>query len=196
MLAVSYTEKEEPNGETRGKIKLLEIPSGMVLQTLTGHAKQVTSLCFSPDGKTLASGSWDYTVRVWNVSTGQELWSSEEPPVRHYSVPFSPNGKVVATARWGGGGKLWDASNGAERLRLAGVESVHGLTFRHDGRVLAGGDSKGALLFWDPVTGTRRGKIQLSAGPILGVAYSPEGGYLAAANSDGSVYILRLPPPK
>src|SRR6266849_1082838 len=63
----------------------------------TGHSQNVTSVSFSPDGKTLASGSYDNTVKLWDVSTGAELRTLEGLSQNVTSVSFSPDGKTLAS---------------------------------------------------------------------------------------------------
>ena len=78
---------------------------------LTGHNRLVLSVAFSPDGKTLATGSNDDTVRLWDPATHQQIGS---PLTGHnslvLSVAFSPDGKTLATGSHDGTVRLWDVA--------------------------------------------------------------------------------------
>ena len=81
--------------------------------TLKGHSKRVSSVAFSPNGKRLASGGWDNTVKLWNTADGTELLTLKKHSRQVQAVAFSPEGRRVAS---GGGGanmtvKIWYALN-------------------------------------------------------------------------------------
>ena len=76
-------------------MKVWDAQTGQELLTLKGHSGRVKSVAFSPDGKRLASASWDETVKVWDAQTGQELLSLKER--WRNSVAFSPDGKRLAS---------------------------------------------------------------------------------------------------
>nr|NCR81091.1 WD40 repeat domain-containing protein [Microcystis aeruginosa K13-10] len=76
--------------------------------TLKGHDDLVTSVNFSPDGKTLVSGSWDKTIKLWNVETGQEIRTLKGHDSAVYSVNFSPDGKTLVSGSWDNTIKLWN----------------------------------------------------------------------------------------
>ena len=82
-------------------------------RALTGHMNQVAAVAFSPDARTLASGDWSGTVKLWSVATLQEVASTEAHEGRVHCLAFSPDGQTLATGAEAGPGKgavfLWRA---------------------------------------------------------------------------------------
>lgn len=78
----------------------------------TGHSQQVNAICYSPDGKYIASGSDDNTVKLWNSETAQELRTFKGHSARVHSVDWSPNGAYVASAATKDSVQIWEAKTG------------------------------------------------------------------------------------
>ncbi|MBK6997432.1 MAG: PD40 domain-containing protein [Lewinellaceae bacterium] len=78
-------------------VKIWDLSSGKVLQTLDGHSASVNSVAFSPDGKWLATGSSDETAKIWDWTSGKVLHTLEGHTASVNSVCFSPDGKQIAT---------------------------------------------------------------------------------------------------
>src|SRR5262249_25587903 len=109
-----------------------------------GHTNSVNAITFSPDGRCLASASTDYTVRVWDAQTGQEIRTLRGEPMRAFtSVAFSPDGRRLASAAHGRGSssdpgelRVWDLETGQETLSLREPTGwINGVAYSPDGRL-------------------------------------------------------------
>ena len=168
------------------KLNLIEYPEEFI-----GHKDYVDIAVLSPDGRTLASGSRDRTIRLWDVATGEPLKTLTGPNSDILNLAFSPDGRVLAS----GSGEeiwLWNASTGQHLQTLAGYAAgVSCVSFSVDGRILAGG-SDGEILLWEVVTG-REVKRLLVDGYVRGIDFSPDGRKLASAVA-GSLYLWDIVP--
>ena len=107
------------------------------IATLEEHAREISSVVFSPDGKILASGSYDNTVKLWDVATGASLSTLEGHEYVVYSVAFSPDGKTLASGSSDRTIKLWDVATGANIATLKGYGlEVSSVAFSPDGQRL------------------------------------------------------------
>jgi WD40 repeat protein/tetratricopeptide (TPR) repeat protein len=164
--------------------------------TLRGHTHWVWSVCFSPDGRRLATASVDRTVKVWDAQTGQEILTLRGHTEGVRSVCFSPDGRRLATAsaRWTsmdlpGEVKVWDAQTGHELRTLRGhTGEVQSVCFSPDGRRLATASWDRTVRVWDAQTGQEQLTLK---GPsiVWGVCFSPDGRRLASADGDNTVKV-------
>src|SRR5205085_1673029 len=92
-----------------GQLKLWDLATGKERATFRGHTSSVSSVAFSPDGRTLVSGSYDHTVKVWEVSSGQ-LRSTRANNHMVRAVAFAPDGKLIASGSLDKTVRLWDAT--------------------------------------------------------------------------------------
>ena len=87
-------------------VKIWNWPEGTVQKNLRGHTKPVMSVCWSPDGKVLASGSQDGTAKLWDAQRGH-LLATYECADQALEVQFTPDGKFIVTGGWNPPLKLW-----------------------------------------------------------------------------------------
>ena len=157
------------------------------------HKSDVNSVAFSPDGKTLATGSRDATVKLWNVSDGRELRTLLAHQDSVSSVAFSPDGKTLATGSWDNTVKVWNVSDGRElRTLLAHQDSVSSVAFSPDGKTLATGSRDAAVKLWNVSDGRELRTLQAHQSFVSSVAFSPDGKTLATGSSDNTVKLWNV----
>src|SRR5436190_4910569 len=135
--------------------------------TLQGHTGEVVSVAFSPDSKTLASASYDGTLKLWDITTGKERATLGEYKGCLGCVAFSPDGKTLASGAIGSPDpfpdlkyvKLWDVATGKVRTTLKGdTFHVYSVAFSPDGKTLA--SVNGDVTLWDLATNKKRATVQ------------------------------------
>ena len=153
-----------------------------------GHGGLVNSITFSPDGRLLASGSSDKTIKLWEVSTGRLLKTLKGHVEDVNSVAFSPDGRLLA----GGGDdsviKLWEVSTGKLMYTFKGSwNGVLSIAFSPDGKYLASGSRDGILRIWRVSTGKLLYAVE-EENWVTSVSFSPNGELLAS----GVNYTIKL----
>jgi WD40 repeat protein/serine/threonine protein kinase len=162
--------------------------------TLRGHGDMVLSVAFSPDGKRIASGSRDNTVKIWDTEKGGE-------PLRTLvghnggvpSVAFSPDGKRIVSGSWDETLKIWDVETGREVRTLRGHKAeVTSVAFSPDGKRIVSGSAQRdrTVKIWDAETGNEVMTLSGHRGAVHSVAYSPDGRRIASVSVDQRVAVL------
>jgi WD40 repeat protein/serine/threonine protein kinase len=162
--------------------------------TLHGHTRYIRTLAFSPDGRRLASASWDDSVKVWDASAPGERLTLRGVAKGFVGVAFSPDGLRLASAGWNHNDnvQLWDLLTG----KLIRVFSGHtdyatSVAFSPDGHCLASSSNDKTVRVWDAVTGKELLSLP-HADRVESVAFSPNGKHLASASLYGTVNVWNL----
>ncbi|GAA6618595.1 eIF2A-related protein [Scytonema sp. NUACC26] len=146
---------------------------------LEGHSKKVGSINFSPDGKMLASGSWDGTIKLWSLE-GKELRTLKHGRAV-FNVAWSPDGKILASGSRDGTIKLW-SKDGKELRTLKHGRAVFSVAWSPDSKMLASGSRDGTIKLWS-LEGKELRTLKHSPA-VFSVAWSSDGKMLAAGGGD------------
>ncbi|MCE6998156.1 TIR domain-containing protein [Saccharothrix sp. S26] len=185
-------------GDAAGVVWVRDVPDGAVRWRLPGHAERVWALAFHPDPDVpvLATADDSGAVRIWDLTTGEETRRLLTPGgTAVYTVSFSPDGSRLVAGGQSADLRIWDPVSGecVHHLDAHGGH-VYAAAFHPTERLLASGDTTGAVRLWrlpdsddDRPTGTALQHRQATA--VYHLAFSPDGSTLASGDSDGTVRV-------
>ncbi|HMC89177.1 MAG TPA: WD40 repeat domain-containing protein, partial [Gemmataceae bacterium] len=173
------------------------LPAQALLRFSTAAARSggyVTSLAFSPDGKTLAAGVDNNLIFLWDVATGREIAQLHGHRHRVWTVAFSPDGAMLASGSSDQTIQLWNAATHSPLRVLKGHKgAVRTLAFTPDGRLLASGSEDQSIRIWDPAAGKLLQTLPNQKAVIRTVTFSPDGQRLASGGDDNTIQLWSLP---
>ena len=157
------------------------------LQTFSGHSNGVSSVVFSPDGKTLASGSKDTTIKLWSVDKGECFRTLSGHSIYIWSVAFSPDGKTLTSGSSDCTIKFWSVDSGECLRTLDVLRYASSIVFSPDGKTLASGCGDTTIKLWSADKGECLRTLSGHFTDVLSVAYSPDGKTLASGSADKTI---------
>ena len=158
--------------------------TGEELHTLRGHTQEVRTLAFSPDGQRIATGSFDGLTKIWDATNGQELLNLKGHTYLVVSLAWHPTKERIATSGFDGTARIWDTTHGAEILNLEGHSGrINAIAFSLDGTLIVTGGDDRTIRLWDSESGKEMSSMS-SKGPIVSVAFSPDGKRLVTIYSE------------
>ncbi len=170
-------------------------PAGQVLV----HSGAVASIAFSRDGQLLATGTYDKSVRIWDVATGKPMGQPIPQPDIVNAIEFSPDGRRLLAATGfrdhsvASSARVWEVATGKPTCPpLSHPATIRGAVFRPDGGVVITGAYDGLIRFWNPVTGQPSGEPIRVPAQVMALAVSRDGAYLAVGCNSGEAFVYSL----
>lgn len=166
-------------------------PTWNLRQTITAHSDWVRCMSFTPDSLKLVSGSFDKTIKLWQLDTGADIYALGERLKGVFALAVSPDGKLLAS----GGDEtieLWNLETGTLRHNLSQHQaSVRALAIAPDSKTLISGSFDQTIILWSLPDGIVS-KTMIDQEPIAAIALSADGTFLASTGDDGSIKIWSL----
>ena len=201
ILSVAFSRDDQllASSDTQGNIYLREMPYGRIKAVYSAHQTWIWKVAFSPDGRWLASGSYDGMVKIWEVATGQCVNTiNHKNPVGY--LAWSPDGTQIASVGLGPCFNIWDVETGTlvntldiQAPRLACVAWGQSRTSAGDSfslLVCPDGDRK--ILLWDAVSGEQLQVLSGHTDLVWSVTLNSDGTLLASSSQDGTIKIWDL----
>jgi cytochrome c len=154
---------------------------------LEGHTAPIAALAVSPDCATLASASWDHTVRLWPLAGGvPRVLDGHTQNVN--GLAFAPDGRTLVSVGYDQSVRIWPLSGPPTPTVVAMPSPLNAVAVGSDGEIAAGG-ADGKLYFLTGA-GAAAGEIAAGPTPVISIAISPDGALVAAATIGGSVVVI------
>jgi len=177
-----------------GRRVVLPDPTGELIRTLKGHEHWVWCLALTPDGKMLAGGSFDRTVRLWSLPDGKLIrtLTGHREPI--WCLSITPDGKTLASGGLDKTVRLWSLPDGELIRTLEGhKKGVWCLSITPDGKILASGSYDNTVRLWSLPDGEFIKTLEGHTNGFRCLALTPDGRILASGGYDNTVRLWRLP---
>ncbi|GHO45987.1 tetratricopeptide repeat protein [Ktedonospora formicarum] len=171
---------------------LLVPPQPQLLSAYNGHNDVVSGVAWSPNGKYIASGSYDRTVQIWDAQTRRLITTYHGHTELVWRVAWSPDSKYIASVGNDRTLQVWNAMNGNLLFVVKQENLAHGVAWSPDGTLVASSNLSGIIKVWNVNTQKQVYEIKSHLDGVHGLAWSHNGRYLAAANENNTVDIWNL----
>lgn len=179
-----------------GEVRQWNVADGKVARIFKGHRDMILALALSPDGKTLATGSYDQKIKLWNVADGTERKTLSGHNGAVFGLAFRPDGKLLASASADRTVKLWDVASGERRDTLSQPsKEQYAVAWSADGKRLAAGGADNRIRVWSVSPEARETTNPLVVArfaheqPILRLVWSADGKAMLSSAQDGTVRV-------
>lgn len=164
-----------------------------VLYICQGHSNHITAVAWSPDGKYIASASYDKTVLIWNAINGQQFLTYQGHSARVNTIAWSPDSKYLVSASDDQSAQVWEVATGKQVCFYHGHQgSLLAVAWSPNGKYIASAGEDTTVQVWDAITKELIAKYEDHRDKVHCVAWSPDGRYLASGGKDCKLRIKEL----
>jgi WD40 repeat protein len=194
-VAVSSQGQYWAAGSRQGDVRVWREDGHLLHLSWQAHSDTTDTLAFSPDERTLATGSWDGTVKLWDLEQGALLWTGQHKDIIR-AVAFSPTGRLLATGSDDGFILLWNPASGALVQKVTDeYGAIYTLAWSPDEHLLASGGMENKIHLWQIQDTQLVTCVQVLSGHtnwIFGLAFAPDGATLASSSWDKTVKLWNV----
>ncbi|MDR1949338.1 MAG: caspase family protein [Spirochaetaceae bacterium] len=165
------------------------VQPGQLLRTLSGHTHYVLAVAFSSDGRRIVSGSYNDTVKVWDVETGVLIRTLSGHTSSVNSVAFSPDGRRIVSGSQDNTIKVWNAENGTLIRTLSHSDWILSVAFSPDGRRIVSGAQDNTIKVWNAETGALIRTLSGHGNNVFSVTFSSDGRRIVSGSWDDTVKV-------
>jgi WD40 repeat protein/predicted Ser/Thr protein kinase len=177
----------------KGKCKIKSLNNSWCVTTIIAHTESANSVSFSPDGRFALSGSFDKTIRLWEIPGGKAIKSFEEHSDCVYSVCFSPDGRYALSGSNDNTIRLWEISSGKEIRKFEGhTNRVSSVSFSPDGQYILSCSFDKTIRLWEISTGREIRRLEGHTDSVNSVCFSPDGRYVLSGGYDCSIRLWEV----
>ncbi len=177
------------SGSVDGTVRVFQAQRNL---TLTAHQGEVNTIALSTDGRLIASGGRDNTIRLWQTATGRSLGVITGHTDWIRVLQFHPSGDMLLSASRDGTARLWDVSDPTAPQQVRAMQhegDVRAAAFGAAGEIVVTGSTSGALQVWRMVDGERQGVLTEHSKPAVALAFHPRNLFLASGSGDNTILL-------
>lgn len=173
---------------------IASFPSSSYLEkTLSGHSNSVASVAHNPNGQILASGSYDNTIKLWNLTKNKEIRTFKGHSAWVAAVAITPNNKSLVSSSYDNTIKLWNMVNGQQIRTFKGhSDSIGALLVTKDGKTIISGSFDRTIKLWNLNNGEEIRTLSGHSLRVSSIAISPDNKVLVSGSDDRTIKIWNL----
>lgn len=183
-----------PKAPRSAKATLQQVrPQANTLYVCFGHTSRITALAWSPDGKYLASASYDKTVQVWDASNGKHLLTYKGHTQRVQTLTWSPDSKRIASGSDDATVHIWNAITGAHIMTYTKhTGEVRAVAWSPDGSRIASAGTDTTVQVWNATTGTVSYTYTGHGRAVEALTWSPDNRRIASGGEDQQLHVWAI----